>query len=733
MIKIGSEFLDFNAPVEMERRIKLFESIDETLGDFSYSFELANTSHNLKILGFPLSDVSSKTIYNGIDAELLDDSGSVVYRGILRVERRNRTTISCSFFSGNYNWISRLSGYITSDIDFSDLDTDLSETGIANSWDNTDGVIFPLIDTGTLVSRSSANLLVDDFTGMVFVKTIFKRIFDRAKIHLTGELFNDPIYNTMLVSRLNVDPDGINARSSFVNKSVGQDIVAGLLPTFPDPNEEIIVFDDDTSYPYFDGDEDNFSSNSYTADVRMRVQVEVFIDYDEISFGPTPTINHIIDFKLYVNGTAIFIQRSPEGTGKTATIKREIILEAGDVLDVRGYVDANSGIGILTVKQNSYIKITPIFLYRAFGNSMVPKWTKADFVNNILSSFCAISDFDPVSNILTINLFNKIKSKDAIDISEHVTITDTDTSEFVSGFSKRNLFKYGDSDADSIKSYNFQYTEPYASGVIEIDNIHVSPVGTIFESGFKSPVSYINTRFSASLDRAIFYELEGTDNTEFTSVTDSFGSVRLNMADASMFVVGGLVRIEEASRAGYNGDWFVKTVSTNFIVIDAVYSGDSTGKVTRMRHVPANNDDVYVFINTIYRDDSVSKYSKKPSFQIQDNNYFNVGYAFFNLLNMGLPINTYYRQSLAFGVVNNVLSYQRTMLETYWPLVSRVLSDPVKEIAVGNLPKNIYNKITPLNPIQLRTLETSNLYYINLIQGYKGSEYPCTLELIKLS
>lgn len=43
MIRVAGEFLDFNEEIEIERQIKLFEDIDSTNGDFSYTFELPKT------------------------------------------------------------------------------------------------------------------------------------------------------------------------------------------------------------------------------------------------------------------------------------------------------------------------------------------------------------------------------------------------------------------------------------------------------------------------------------------------------------------------------------------------------------------------------------------------------------------------------------------------------------------------------------------------------------------
>jgi len=72
------------------------------------------------------------------------------------------------------------------------------------------------------------------------------------------------------------------------------------------------------------------------------------------------------------------------------------------------------------------------------------------------------------------------------------------------------------------------------------------------------------------------------------------------------------------------------------------------------------------------------------------------------------------------------------MIETYWQMFQRILNDPVKLFSLANIPYNIYLSIDFLRPITIKTLETSNQYYLNKISGYEGSEIDCTAEIIKL-
>jgi hypothetical protein len=49
------------------------------------------------------------------------------------------------------------------------------------------------------------------------------------------------------------------------------------------------------------------------------------------------------------------------------------------------------------------------------------------------------------------------------------------------------------------------------------------------------------------------------------------------------------------------------------------------------------------------------------------------------------------------------------------------------------MPANVYRSIDFLRPLLIQTLDTSNIYYANLMSGYRSSYEPFRIELIKLA
>lgn len=733
MLRVNGEFLDFNDFVDVEKRVKLFEKIDETLGDFSYAFNLNKTAKNLKILGIQTPDVKSKRIYREVQCDLLNESGKAIHKGFLKVERIV-DKVECSFFSGNYNWIKLLNGQL-SDLDFSDLDTELNLANISNSWHNETGIIFPLIDTGALVTRSYQSLMVEDFSGCIFVKDVVKRIFQNASIKTNGDLFSDPIFNTLLISRNTKSQDDIDNRTSYVKNDFDQPVI------FPGPGSDAftVVFDNDNDYPFHDGSNNNFSTvtSKYTADVKIRGRLNVSINLEKT--GGSPSDETYV--RVVRNSTVIFSDRVGEvgpAFGKMS-FSYDVTLDAGDQMFIR--VSINQGLtpSTRTVKANSTFEFTPKYIYFTSGKSLLPKWTQAQFISNILAPFCAITDYEPVSKILTIDLFEGIKSKEPIDISQHIQIQQEDYSDFISDFGKESILTYQESDADEFKEYNLSEFISYGNGKIDVDNNFIQNSSDILTSDFKAPVSYLNGVFSASLERTNFVDLEETDTMDFTSVSDNSGNAQFNVDDATLFNVGELVRISESTESGYNGDYVISSKSGTWIVVAGnPFTIDATGKLTKVQHTINNDDGVYLLINTKYYFNNVSRYSRLDAYSIWnghigDTTYTDVGYAFFNLLNTGTQINQDYKQGLSFGGINNPLSYQYSLIDKYWGTVGRVLNDPVKLLCVGTIPQIVFDSITPLRPAIIKTEKTNNLYYFNRIGGYKESYLPCEVDLIKLS
>jgi hypothetical protein len=731
MIKIGNDFLDFNADIEVENISKVFEEISYTYGDFSYQFSISATTPNLVKLGLPaLIDLADKSIYDNIEATICDDDGIPLYYGQIRVEDVSieDSLIQCSFYSGNYNWIAMLTGNVN-DLDFSEYDTELSVTTIEASWLDSDGLVFPFIDNGALITRSYETITPADFNGCMYVKTIFEKIFFTEGIKIKGELINDPIFQRLIIAKNNKDKEEIDAKACYVEK----DSTTALAV---ENTQYKCTFDNDSTYPFYDGTDNAFdlANSKYVAPCDMQVEIEVDLTF---SSGDPTYSNRIY---IYINGAFTFVDigLAVGGLYNSAIVgnanlsyKRTITLNEGDEVEVYAEWQQSGGSTPIDVIAGTW-RMKPIFLFQVKGSSAVPAWTKQEFVANILNIFNVVSDFNPFTKVVTFNFFDRIKSKTPIDISQYIKITNVDYSEFISNYGRKNIFAYEESDDEEIRDYNITKFIKYGAGSIDIENAFIPETADVVKSKFKAPISYLNGVFGCSLERTNFLTIEESDEIDFTAVTDAAGVARFTTAD-NAFLVGDIVRIKESNVKEYIGDWRVSARDVTYFELQGVsFTENGSGKASKANRVSTNSDDVFLFVNVPNL--SVSSFADVTPFNFPSvvNTVTSLSYAFFNVLENGRTINTVYEQGLSFGNITSEFTYQRSILETYWRNFSDILSDPVKIYAEGRFPKSVYMQLTPLQPVYIKHEKTSNLYYINRNTGYKKSSDPCYLELIKL-
>lgn len=710
MIRTQNGYLDYDGDIEIERQVLLFEDLEETRGDFSYSFSVPRTENNMAILDIPLPDNASKIVYRKVDAEIISDSGSVLYNGFIIIEGLGKTEIPLSFFSGNSNWLSLLVGDMTQ-LSLSEYDLDLNTTEIVNRRNDTSGIVFPVIDTGVLATRSFENLQVEDFVGCFYLHTLFMEVFKQSGLKLKGDLINDPVFNQIVVATNTRSKLDIDANSLFVGKTDNQIIPTGLSLHF-------VTFNEQTT-PYFIGDQSTF-----TSDIYYYASSDMLVDID-VSWQSTVAIIGGLR-----NSTGPILQipgvsSSKQGTNELISI-RSYKIAAGDFIALRVFNDQASPSTITYAS----LRVTPTFIYKAFGRSCVPLWTKLEFVNNVLALFNTITDYDPYTKTVTIDLFEKIHTQSPLDISPYCVVNDIDYVSFISNYGKRTTLKYDAGDDEDLTNYNISSFIKYGEGVIEVDNELLPNTAPLLESDFRTPLSYINSVFNASLERINFVEYVEVETTDLTSVTDDGGIPQFNV-DEDIFLEGDVVRIESAETQ-YNGEYIVGDIGSGFIKVQGLaYVANSTGTVTLLKHKVVNDDSVYLFINVPdYDVDQMSP--TKTGWYL--NTVFRQSYnvAFFSLLYTGTPINDAYKQSLSFGSITNPSFYQRTLIDTYWQTTKRVLNDPVLIPVEATMPEVIFNSLTPLRPVFLKTEETVNLYYVNKVSGYVSSFKPCEIELIKL-
>jgi hypothetical protein len=708
LVKVNDTFLDFNDSITIEKKIKLFEEISSTDGDISFNFSIPYTSKNIDIIGTPLPNVSSKIIYQDLPCSLLSDDGQLLYTGSLRIEDIE-DTIEAYFFAGNSNWFALFEGTLQ-DLYLNDYDLDITQANIQATWNDTSGIYFPLIDAGVLSTRKRPDLLMEDFYPFMYVQTVISRIFASAGIKIQGELLSEWRYKHLITAGGLSQETSIENRTSFANKTANQAVAEADGP-------EAIIYEDDSTDPFYDGSEGNYdtSNGRYTADIGMRVRVEA-----SATFSSTANV-----YRLTVQKNGFSIPKVRGYGNETIAIEDELTLVTGDYIQVIAEV-MNTG-GTANVTAGTF-KVVPVYLYKVIGGEFLPKLTQQKFVAEIFKLFNVICSFNSVSQVLTINLFEKIASKEPIDLSKYVSgkprINFTDV---VQNYGKTTRFLYAEYDLS--EHYNKANEIPFGASDLTIDNAYIEPYVEAIQSEFVGAISARNPAFLTDVNKFNFFELEELTTAEITSVSNNSGQARINMT-VTGFTAGELVRID-STLADYNGDWVIATVGVSYIECNGMqFIIDATGEATALEHIVINNDESYLLLAV--PDKTLTDISTLDEFTIELDAITAIGYAYFNLLNNDLDINEL-TQSLSFGPVANENDYQQKLKDSYFRLFNLVMNDPVKLVYKMQLPYPVFLSIDHLQPAYLKTKEAIGLFYINLITAYEASHLPCEVELIKIS
>lgn len=708
--------MDFSGPVDVDRRAKLFEEIDEAVGDEGFAATMPDNGHNRLALGMPLVDSLLGSQYIANDAVLMNDAGVGIHFGSVRVEGIEDGKIRWSFVSGNSSWFSMITGDL-SDMNIAKYDVLQTQANVISSWSRTSGLVYPWVDAGPLKTRKFQSARPEDFAPGIFLHTIFEEIFQSAGLKIRGDLITNPLYNQIVVLTNAKSDEETEARSCNVNKVTDQTLPSNL-------SYVKVTFDNDSDYPYFDGKSNNFSlvNNRYTADLEMDLQVKLTLQLSSA---------HWTGIVLYKNGNPTTSHQSVSTTD-TNTLDTNIHLVAGDYIEWYARNQVSGGPSVDITSGN--LEITPTYIFKSFAKAAVPKWTKQQFVSNVLQIFNVIPSFDYFTKTVTLDLFDKIKGKPSIDISKYITgKVNVDFVDFISNYGRNNIFSYSETSEDETERYNASSEIKYGAGKLIARNDFIQDSADVINSDFSSPFTYVHPYFKCSLDRMELIELaDGEVEAKIATIQDDgVGNAKFMLTDADdIFNVGDLVNLEFEDTQ-YNGEYIVSQTTSTFL---ALYGGsfytNNPGKIKRMRYENTGNDDVFLVVHTGAR--VITDFSQNSTFLIGTTIRTVWAHSYFNMLATGKPVDAIFKQGLCFGRVNNPLAFQRTLLDTFWHVFAGILNNPVKLICPVNFPETVNAQIDFTGPVSIKTDKSSNDYYVNKIEGYQGQQYQNMIEIIQL-
>jgi hypothetical protein len=716
MIRTQNGYLDFDGEIPMESQAVLFEDVSEVRGDFSYQFSLPPTQNNIANLGL---ESLNKPIVHPFTATLEDDAGVPIYSGFLLVESRTDLEINCAFFSGNSNWIQTLNVPLRNGFDFTSLDRDHDSIQIVDSWSDTSGIIFPLVDRGTLSTRNSSSLYDEDFQPFVYVKDVINIILRTTGLKIEGEFWTDSLIGKMITSNNGLSglEKRIQDRSVYVGLPTSQALTLNTWETIEFSN---------VSSPYSNSPNGNWNTSTYqyTTDTHYR---QLKIDIGILRSGTSI----LGQYRFLIDGVATLFTSRDYWTVITT---KEFILEnipAGTTIefqirrrDLPTIVTGNS------IGANSFMKVTPLKFYTAYADSLLPDLTAWEFVAQIFNLRKIIPTYDPFTSTIHTRKLGSIKNQPEIDLSQNLdTITLIDYTDFVTDYGKRNFLLWQDQDAPEVEEYNDLNATPYGGGVIEVNKDYLDEATEMIELEFVATYQRTLEAFGTSLPYLGMSEItEGTDRT-VTSITDNGDDyARVNFSGDN-FTANGLVRLTNMTNPTYNGDYRIILNGAGYVLLENFYyDANATGTIVDLEITDVTSDDQVLLIHQPEVD--ISDFSVMESFWYGSTRT-SIAFAYFYFPQLNLPINESIKEALYFDKVNDPLAYQIGLIEGYRD-IGLMLNDPAKVEITCYLPLATFRQLDFGSPIRLKTSRFNSRFYLNRISDYVSSDKPCTLELIKL-
>ncbi len=383
--------------VELNRRVVNFLNF-AIAGDFSSDFEVPNDSEVRKTLGYyslnQVNKIIQKPFHFFVDG-VKTSTGRVFIRGV-------SDTFDLFFIAGNGNWMNQITGSIK-DLDFSDYDIPFDAPTINSQRTATDGIIFPLADWNTNYKRLSNAYLVKPISGIsvdtiydlypcFHEHTILKRLFESYGIRLAGNLLDDNIFNSLIIT-----PEQIKSAAY-------SSAITGVF-------QEMEGSEDDIVSPFPIGKLDMLSGTDYFDDANDRLTwpetaagITFTFSYQRPSNGGTSGT-----LQLRKNGAAVSTVEF--GLALTASGSIKLDMTAGDYVELWAFPAGTYTASV----QASYPE--SVTANRVIVSNMLPEIQQMDFIKHIASRFTCLIEYSEETQVLTFTKLDYISAVDAVDFT----------------------------------------------------------------------------------------------------------------------------------------------------------------------------------------------------------------------------------------------------------------------------------------------------------------------------
>lgn len=476
--------------------------IGKTKGDYSNSFNIPATSRNLSIIGFVDDlNINLSNTNEFLTAQLRQD-GATFREGFISIDGYDddNKTIEITFYGGNVSWFDDIKEKNLRDIDLTEWNHTYNITNVTNSFGNTEGYIYPLVNHGRITTAGDYITEIYDWMPGMYVHTLVNNIFRDIGYKLKGSFINSDIYKKLIIPYCNEgirffnydNKDARNVRAA----ADGTQTWSGF-----SPGGEVKVSLPTVEWGNKAGLYDS-STSKYTVDWGGTVNLGAFI---EVTFNVGSTIN-FNDLILVIKKNGVDIASTSLGAPIAGRPNPYVSLTAPttavvdtDYFEVFLRYDAGAPAttDTVTIPQSEidvYDSINGLENSRVYMAGTLPDVKQGDLLITLFNQFGLIVQENTELKEIEINFFSDVKKNIpfAVDWSNKVDLTkrpNLDFGKILRGYGKVNNFKYKENDDDeALAGFKSGYDYNKGDGFFTLNTDLVEPEKDIFESEFSASI-----------------------------------------------------------------------------------------------------------------------------------------------------------------------------------------------------------------------------------------------------
>ncbi len=467
--------------------------------NYSYPFEIPITPNNLKALGMlgvssivttPYRLLKGKLVENGV--EIISD-GVVTIKG--KVTKKGKEYFKAYLYGGNIYLFDAIGSKKINELDFSDLNHQVTRENYINSFKNKEGYIYAVSDFGKF---SGEEIEINYQVPSVFVHTLWNKIFKESNVEYFGEIFQSEKFKNLLISMKR----GYNSEKDTLNddgiKAIGK-------TTYLSKNQQ---------YPVNGGHSISDINTLYVFDKKVTGNRNFITINKTKKYHLKATIKVVVKSDKYISSDIRVRSVSGGGVGKVIFQEKE---NSRNSYVIQGVFDLKKGDKLYFNHLFIYKKIvsTPEFtdiremeiqlssdddLLNFRFNSFIGEMRQIDFVKDVMQHFGLI--FQKKRNKLAydfIQIKKLIKDRGAtIDWSKKL-VNQNEEKYKLDKYAQSNIFAYNYLEKDS---------QRFADGILNIDNQTLPIQKKLVTRPYNAPTISENSLLKHSLTYTPFWKPE---------------------------------------------------------------------------------------------------------------------------------------------------------------------------------------------------------------------------------